>query len=36
MNFWLAKMCYEKNDLLEKAATLKRFVYSLLGKESKT
>ena len=32
MNFWLAKM-FSQKDLLEKAAAIKRFEYSLLGKE---
>ena len=32
MNFWLEKMFYHK-DLLKKAATMKRFEYSPLGKE---
>ena len=34
MNFWLAKIFYPK-DLLEKAAALKRFEYSPLGRELK-
>ena len=35
MNFWLAKMYYQNNDLLEKAVVLKKFEYSPLGKELK-
>ena len=35
MNFWLAKMYYQKNDLLEKATVLKKFEYSPLDKELK-
>ena len=35
MNFSLAKMFYQKKNLLEKAATMKRFEYSSLGKKSK-
>ena len=35
MSFWLTKMFYQKKDLLEKAATMKRFEYSPLEKESK-
>ena len=36
INFWLAKMFYQKKDLLEKAAGLKRFEYSPLRKELKS
>ena len=35
MNFWLAKMYYQNNDLLEKAVVLKKVEYSPLGKELK-
>ena len=35
MNFWLAKDILSEKDVLEKAATMKRFEYSLLGKELK-
>ena len=36
MNFWLAKILFlPEKELLEKAVALKRFEYSLLGKELK-
>ena len=34
--FLTAKMFYQKKNLLEKVAALKRFKYSLLGKELKS
>ena len=33
MNFWLAEIFYPKKNLLEEAAAIKRFEYSLLGEE---
>ena len=35
MNLQLANMLYQKKDLLEKVATIKRFEYSSLGIELK-
>ena len=35
MSFWLAKTFYQKNDLLEKAATMKTFEYCPAGSEFK-
>ena len=35
MSFWLAKLFYQKKDLLQKIAVRKRFKYLLLDKELK-